>query len=71
MASAMSSSRNLRSNEGSGASAADRRAALLAQVGALEGRRGDGAVTERRYAAERAALKRALVELELDERLDR
>ena len=54
-----------------GASAAGRRVALLAEVGALEARRRDGGVTDRRYEAERAALKRALVELELDERLDR
>ena len=63
--------RRSRASADEGASAADRRAALLAQVGALEGRRGDGVVTERRYEAERVALKRALVELELDERLGR
>ncbi|MCH7607251.1 MAG: hypothetical protein IIC94_01575, partial [Chloroflexi bacterium] len=46
-------------------------AVLLAQVGALEARRRDGSVSDRRHEAERAALKQALVELELDERLDR
>ena len=54
-----------------GASAADRRAVLLAQVGALEGRRRDGSVSDRRHEAERSALKQALVELELEERLER
>ena len=52
-----------------GSSAADRRAALLAQVAALEGRKRDGGLSDRRYEAERSALKQALVQLELDERL--
>lgn len=54
-----------------GASAADRRAVLLAQVGALAGRRRDGSMSNRRHEAERATLKQALVELELEERLER
>ena len=53
------------------ASAADRRATLLAQVGALEAERRDGSMSDRRYQAERTTLKQALVELELDERLER
>ena len=54
-----------------GASAPERHAALLAEAGALEDRRRDGRVSDRRYEAERAALKRSLVELELDRRLGR
>ena len=63
--------RRTRTPAADSATAADRRAALLAEVGALEGRKRDGSVTERRYEGERAALKQALVELELDERLGR
>ena len=54
-----------------GASTTDGRGALLAQVSALEARRRDGSVSNRRYDAERDALKQALVELELGERLGR
>ncbi len=57
--------------EPGGAGAVERRAALLAEVGALESRRRGGGVTERRYEEARATLKQALVELELGERLGR
>ena len=60
-----------RASAGLDKNATDRRASLLARVGVLEDRRRDGGVTERRYEAERAALKQALVEVELDERLGR
>ena len=63
--------RRPRASAHEGASEADRRGALLGQVRALEGRRGDGGLSERRYQAERAALRQALVELEIDERLGR
>ena len=54
-----------------GRGACDAKGIAAAQVGALEGRLLDGDVTDRRYEAERAALKQALVELELDQRLGR
>ncbi|MCH8847942.1 MAG: hypothetical protein IIC32_03090 [Chloroflexi bacterium] len=63
--------RRRRASAAEGASAAERRAALLAEVGALEARRRDGSVSDRSHEAERAALKQALVALEIEERLDR
>ena len=63
--------RRRRASGAEGASAAERRAALLAEVGALEARRRDGNVSDRSHEAERAALKQALVALELEERLGR
>ena len=60
--------RRRRASAAEGASAAERRAALLAEVGALEARRRDGSVSDRSHEAERAALKQALVALEIEER---
>ena len=56
---------------GADADAPGGRVALLAQVAALEERLRDGAVSPRRYEADRAELKRALVQLELADRLGR